>query len=299
MTALKKSLFLTFLIVGLTSCGTYRQPESFAEKMARYKANTDGRNIVPEYHVADVKMSSGRTIASIKSDSKKKAASDYSNKRLYFLTLYTQYNQLNKLTSSASPEIKVCPNFHSSLVEHKNKFPNYKNNKVDVDWNYLRDVVSKNPNSEGSQPVLSLPISKGTVRPKVKDVVANDSSNFDSDVVQEAFDTHVLKTYSELIELCEYGKSDNYYAYENLVTHVKKKNLNANSGNMGILLKTTLYSNEALIRSLKKAPKKVAPGKKTPSRGLASVNQQNPYTWEVHQRLGVEWANQYFEHLEK
>ena len=79
-----------------------------------------------------------------------------------------------------------------------------------------------------------------------------------------------------------------------LITYIKNNKFEASNQNMNTLLKTTVFSNIALMTSLEKQKPK------SQERSIASENtrQKNaPYAAEVISRLDVSWANQYFEYI--
>jgi hypothetical protein len=148
-----------------------------------------------------------------------------------------------------------------------------------------------------SHPELYLPVSKEGTTPRVIDVInsmkdgATDSAI--TEVMQNAINIHLSKTYTELRELCDFGSSNNYYIYENLTTHVKNNKFSATTDNMNILLKTTIFSNRALLTSLSK-DKPIQIG-----RSIASEKRPFPYSDEVIARLNVPWANDYFKFIKE
>ena len=114
------------LISFITSCAShYRRPESIQDKMARFKAKEDGVNKVPDYFTPAKNMlkSHGRTPASKKAQ--KDLSLSYNNKKLYFLTLYGQYVNLQAYSKHSAPEINICPNFHTAYIKYKEIFCNY------------------------------------------------------------------------------------------------------------------------------------------------------------------------------
>jgi hypothetical protein len=67
----------------------------------------------------------------------------------------------------------------------------------------------------------------------------------------DAFKLHLEKTLEEIKELCENGSGENYYAFENLITHMRaNKEYHRSKEAMESLLKITLFSNLALISAL-------------------------------------------------
>tara|TARA_R110000868_G_scaffold64597_2_gene194050 strand:+ start:22860 stop:23750 length:891 start_codon:yes stop_codon:yes gene_type:complete len=274
-------LILTSALV-VSACGHYSPPETFESKMARYQVKHDGAGVVPKIEAVEFRPTRSRAPASVIQDSNAEDVA-FSNKKLYFITLYRQYNELAAYSSSSSDKtIDQCPSFHSALVDHA--VP--KQNKVE--WAAKYDGQSIN-NDQYSRyfPELYLSMDTSSPTPRALDLARKDSQKTSS-YVQKAVDQHVDKTYAELAELCEYGTSDNYYAFENLHTEIRKKSVaQANSQGMGILLKTTVFSNKAVLESLKKH--------KAASRMPASTGLQVDYEFEVMKRLGVPWAKSYYQ----
>ncbi|MBC7712614.1 MAG: hypothetical protein H7177_04720 [Rhizobacter sp.] len=292
----------------LSSCAG---PESYHDKMARYSPQpTIGKNTVPQIDAQgfQFKASSKRSPASNESTgtSVEKTSSEeatLSNKKLYFLTLFGQYESMKKYAQSfEAPNVNICPHFHTSLLEHKSRKPagafsnvvNKDAKKFSYDSKRFND-----PQYVAGRPELSLPLSKDEVTPKVIDIfrsekVANNDSKM-NEMVHQAIDIHLANTYSEIRELCEFGVSNNYYIYENLITHIKNSEFKPAEKNMNTLLKTTIFSNIALVTSLDKI-------QATPMRSIASVEPKAkefsaPYANEVMSRLSVEWAKEYFDHI--
>ena len=169
----------------------------------------------------------------------------------------------------------------------------YKNNKK---FTYDAARLS-DPDYIAKRPELSLPLAKDEVTPKVVDIFRSDKSDMNdfkmNELVHKALDIHLAKTYSEIRELCEFGVSDNYYIYENLITHIKNSSFPPAEKSMDTLLKTTIFSNMALVTSIDKI-------QATPMRSIASVEAKSKdasYSNEVMTRLNVEWAKEYFESL--
>lgn len=268
----------------LSACGHYAPPETFEAKMARYQVNSGSSNVIPQIEPIAFRASSSRAPASAGVDPQGEKVG-FSNKKLYFVTLYRQYNQLAAYSSSTPRKITQCPNFHSALVDHSEMAaPN-------VTWKPHYDTSKLNDESYTRyHPELYLPMTSSSATPRVIDILKNNSS--DMSVVQSAIDRHVDKTYSELAELCEYGSSDNYYAFENLHTEIKRRDVaTPGPSGMRILLKTTVFSNKALIESM-------ARWNKSSSRAPASAMIPSyDFDGEVMKRFGVPWAKNYFHAL--
>jgi hypothetical protein len=293
------------LLAVLASCAG---PESYQSKMSRFKPKQYGINQVPEISSTGFEFSkkTGRLPASAeKGTSVETTQSDeatLSNKKLYFLTLFGQYESMKKYSSQFdAPAVNICPYFHNSLLEHKGRkpatFAGHVGTKNTKKFNYDLKKL-EDPKYVALHPELSLPLAKDEVTPKVIDIVRSQGQTMNEakidEMVHTAIDIHLSKTYAEIRELCEFGVSDNYYIYENLITHIKNSTFQPAEKNMNTLLKTTVFSNIALETTLDKI-------QATPMRSIASIAPKKdtsaPYSKELMTRLNVEWANEYFNYL--
>lgn len=313
---MKKSFILS--VASITLISSCAGPESYEQKMARYTPKVTGSNLVPQITSEGFnfknKVSNNRLPASAednkKSDSlntpqmseKNAEESTLSNKKLYFLTLLGQYETMKKFAYNfEAASVSICPQFHTSLLEHNEKKGITNNLKATTKFSYdvkkLNDTIYVN-----KRPELFLPLAKEETTPRVLDIIRSNRDNMNDakmdELVHKALDIHLAKTYSEIRELCEFGVSNNYYIYENLITHIKSNEFKAKESNMDTLLKTTIFSNIALVTSLEKGTEAKAMG-----RAIASITEATskssgtPYAKEVMVRLNVEWAKEYFEDL--
>lgn len=273
-------LFLTVTIAAqfLYSCASgLRRPESIQEKMRRYKTKIGQVNPVPEIPVvAGNWQQASRGPASI-SPFQNSQRVDYSNKKMYFFTLWMQYKTLKKFTKSENaPALNSCPKFHTSMVDEK--WDSHLNASGDkkIQWkNIQQQDISYFPE-------LHLSVSREHKLPKVKDEFKNLKfvDEYQS-TINQAMTNHMAKMFTELKELCEHGSSYNYYAFENLMTHTKEHSLMANNENMQKLLKTSIFANHLLIESLRKK---------------RSMGKYDMMINEINHRIGGQWVNAYFEH---
>ncbi|EQC48985.1 putative lipoprotein [Bacteriovorax sp. BSW11_IV] len=283
-----KLMAITLTALAVTSCGSnYKRPESIEAKMARFEDRRPYTNQVPLFQVQKYESHAMRGPASATS-SKTGEASKFTNKRLYFLSLYEQYTQLSRFSDKRSaPNINICPNFHTSLSDFKERnvqanFP------VTLTGNY------SNFNEEymvTHTPELLLPMTSDSQTPRVVDILkSQNNSESAKSLIDKAMGIHLAKTYSELVELCESGSSSNYYIYENLLTESKRKNiLTKDENGLNILLKTTVFSNMALIKSLNTKVEKQA------GRGIASTPEKSIVNDELFKRLNVNWSKDFFD----
>lgn len=291
----------------LLSCSHY---QSYNEGMNRFIPKTLSSNSVPEIKTkgfAFRKTQTGRFPASISEDiapgKKSTESTEFeaspSNKKLYFLTLFGQYENLKRFSSEFhAPKVEICPHFHTSILEIKEKSILKTKESPLVSKSYKLDYSRlKDEAYLAGRPELSLPVVKDEIYPKVVDILRSEGTSLNTakvaDTFNKALDIHLAKTYSELRELCEYGVSDNYYIYENLITHIKSTQFNAKSENLDTLLKTTVFSNMALVTSLDKNTVFQK------SRAISSVKKDpaNTYSTELISRLNINWATEYLEYI--
>lgn len=287
-------------VIGISStllgcAGSYQSPESIESKMHRYKSISGQVNKVPDMSVLagiNYKKKVGRGPRSYE---KKDIQAEHTNKKLYFLTLLTQYGTLSKYSNTSSVSaINICPSFHSILVDHKEKFENSGVNKISYKALNFKKLYSEtiyaSPELVSHYPELMLPISKKSLHPNVAEFMDKNKTADASKVMSKAIDIHLNKAHDELSELCETGTSSNYYIYENLMTHIKRQGFTANKTNMRTLLKTSIFTNIAIIKSFEKT------GSKKRGRTIASTSgEKEAYSDAIVERLGVDWSNQYFD----
>jgi hypothetical protein len=295
---------ITFSAILASACAG---PESYQSKMSRYTPKQYGINQVPDITSSGFQFSQkSRGPASRESaTSVEQSLSDeatMSNKKLYFLTLFGQYESMKKFAAEFdAPVVNICPHFHTSLIEHngrKGKGPMSRIPMRDTKKFAYDKTQWGNPDYVAAHPELSLPLAKEETTPRVIDIFRSQASTMTDakmdEMVHTALDIHLSKTYAEIRELCEQGVSDNYYIYENLITHIKNSSFGPQEKNMNTLLKTTVFSNIALVTALEKI-------QVTPMRSIASVEAKKdtsvPYSNELMTRLNVEWAHEYYDHL--
>jgi hypothetical protein len=285
---LMKNFILGVCAVVLISCGSYyRPPESIQSKMDRYEPKKKKTNIVPVALIKQYNFSN-RSPASVKFSRKKKIG--YSNKRLYFLTLYSQYLAMKRLTTSTNtPEQFSCPHFHTSLLTNKNILKKSKSLKPIE----LRSYDQQKFNDQSyltSHLELILPMNNFEVAPKAVDILKTADVAKHKEIIKSALNTHVVKTFNEVKELCDYGSSDNYYSYETLISQNNEKRILSPSKNsLSILLKNPVFFNMALLKNLEK---------KTNSRSIASTQQtekSDHLEREIIHRLNVGWSYGYYQ----
>jgi hypothetical protein len=264
--------------------------ESYQKKMERYQARTGENILVPEIKAANLPFQTPKQTRFPASKSASITDTSMTNKKLYFLSLYAQYESLKSISNNSNaPDIALCPSFHTGLVTYKEKHPVNQVSSSDKIFSYKKADLSSEAYVT-AHPELYLPVSKDDVTPKVIDMISKSDSNM-QEIVQNAVNLHLAKTYTELRELCDSGTSSNYYIYENLITHIKNAKFSPSTASMNILLKTTLFSNRAIITSINKPS--------TTGRTIASEKSKIPFTDEVVARFNAQWANDYFNFIKE
>lgn len=295
MKNLSNILLVFILISTFVACSsTYQRSESIEAKMARYQSQTQKESNVPSLQVMDPifkSMRQSRMPASIEPElASKKTNINYSNKRLYFLTLLSQYNQLRTFSERTTAKISICPNFHTAIVNHGEKANDMPKRSIKINFNKIT-----NSNKEellALFPELALPMSETGNYPKVIDLLQQQKTESSQQMVQKALEIHIVKTHNELQELCEHGSSNNYYTFENLVTQIDQfHSFRPSSKNLQLLYKTTIFTNMALINSLK-IPISSA------SNRMASTN-GDQFSNDVLNRIKAKWIKKYFQEIRK
>lgn len=159
-----------------------------------------------------VQKSAGRAPASVIEDD----LSEKSPRRVYFSALYHQYLTLGQYMGKKS-EVKFCPQFH--------------HDKVETDSGLVPKVTmyqSQSVEDEGRDYFPELAFNK----------------NF------SLRDYHkVIK--SEIETLCEEGTSDNFYKFDNLITHyAHKPSFHQDPKAMSSVLKIPVFANFYLVKML-------------------------------------------------
>ena len=253
---MRTNLSLITIFTLLSSCGSYyKKPESIEAKMARYTSKDESVNNVPDYMVSSYKYKGSRYPASADREEVNE-----SNKSVYFLSLYEQYQSMAELYPTNKKVIKYCPTFHQEILKKSPRVSVYKL-KNEIDFSKSSIVSSLDfDGQEASKKNLS-----------------------------QAMSIYMDQTYAELTQLCESGVSSNYYIYENFITLAQKNGvLGKNQDSLNALFKTTVFFNDALISSISDKEKI-----RTRGRSIASTKKlEVDYTQEAIRRLRATWAQE-------
>lgn len=249
---MKKTLILTTASLLLGACSNYSITPA---KQIRIGTGVETNSGMPNFYLSEQfvpkKKYIQRSIAST-SAVPERDLDEVNNKKVYFLTLLGQYKRLKNVLSNQSEDFKVCPFFHNSLVRQKEYLSTIDNSQASFNRNnYVKAMYT--PSTLPLYPELSLPINK-------KQNVYQYTSQFNNSIrnnnliegfVKVALEEHAQKNKKELEELCESGSSDNYYLFENLLTHFSEtQNFKSTLGSLKAVLKIPVFANLLLLRSV-------------------------------------------------
>jgi len=283
------STLLLSLATLLVACSHYQKPESFSDKMNRFQAKNLGENVVPQFPVLTYKnqtKTKGRAPAStpIENEKQEERYQTYSPKGLYFLSLYWQFREFKNYSSENLEAPKSCPHFHTALLNNQIQLGNDK--KTPKSFKNIEHMAWDKADTLNSNPEFFLPTESYKSTPTAFDQIIKNPKDA-AKITQAAINLHAQKMKSELNELCEYGTSDNYYAFESLITYAKdQKGLNSTSENIQSMFKTTILSNYALLNSMQEKNTGRAPS------SVGSIEQKNLLT-KILKNLNASWFNEY------
>ncbi len=287
-----QKIFIIFsLLTVVISCASYNGPESIDEKMSRYQARNKNQPTTPDMPIFHHKYIS-RAISSV-SANESIVLEKYSNKRIYFLTLLHQYNQARSILNIESPKVGICPNFHTSMINNSIGLNSSVKDKAVVDYGYIPFASYSKKEYYTTHPEMHLPLSHSGQHPSIVDSVVS-SKEVKPDInklVTTAYKVHLEKNYQELRTLCQNGQSRNYYVFENLITYIKShRNFSKSAFGMKSLLKTTIFSNIALMHAFKSMIPK--------GRSIASNSKEySTFEEEIFSRLDATWTKDYFREM--
>ncbi len=282
-----KIIFIFFL---LSSCASnYRPPESFGEKMERYSSKTKQQNLVPKTFAMDINYNSLKRRPASEDVAKKMMG--YTNSSLYFLSLFTQFKQIQKLSQKQAGTLKHCPHFHGEFLQiEKNHLPLVEGK---IDYSLLDKNLLYDENFLAKNPAFLLPTAQAENASTVRDKLDGTDFTKMNQIIEDALLVQQIKVLNELEELCEDGVSDNFYAYQNLITHINtQKNMVPSKKNIETLLKISLFYNMTLIESLKN-------NAKISKRSISSIKEEDAIDNQVLYRMNANWADDYMRNIPK
>lgn len=261
---MRKLLSMKTLLIGLLfiySCG--------------HAPRIENKNPVPKYENIVFKSyrNTSRTPASYLNKTTKLVKS--SNKTVYFLGLYDQYNRLKQFTDHNVREVDSCPRFHNDFLDYQKTHQiSYNRSEQKKTWSFGKMVKL----IRGNIKKLTLPELNLATEENKK---LSELSSLRREDISKAIAIHANNTKKEIEKICLTGNTENYYIYTNLVDYMEKNPSYKNSKSaFDTLMKTTLFSNIVLLKSLNTT--------KGTNRTLAS--NFNYIEQEIMLRLNASWA---------
>lgn len=295
---MKNKILAVVVLSSLVSCSFVKTEPAKPNPVADVSTGMPDFHIINDYHLAKqgkierkpaaFEMAKGET-----SNDDDLSINAFSNRKIYFLTLLSQYYELKNLGKIESPEVTICPSFHTDVVNNVQHIK--KSMKNSIDFTQLKydfnKVIHREAEYLSLYPELSLPLTSDHSHPAVFDGINEKTSKKFPEFFKTGYSVHVAKTYKELSDLCEKGQTDNYYVFENLVTYFKSHpDFKDDKKAMKAILKSTIFANMVLIKSLNMQVE--------PERKLASVDQKinyNSFEEEILKRLEANMVRSYFE----
>lgn len=193
-----------------------------------------------------------------------------SDKNMYFLSLYSQYKTIAKLTQTTAASF-ICPQFHNEILNTTIKA----NDVVNV-LNSKPQSLMRNPYAVVKNPSLSLNY-KGT---NVYDYLNSKNIwNKANKVIIKALTGHNDLNLKELNQLCESGSSEGFYAFKNMVSYYSTNSFAYSHQSMPAFLKIPVVANILILNNYSKAI--------------------SPFEKEVINSLNISWFSSYLEELKK
>ncbi|MBL7664601.1 MAG: hypothetical protein JNM93_05665 [Bacteriovoracaceae bacterium] len=233
------NLYALFFLVGCATASieVAQQAESFNRVETHEVASG-----MPNFYLMDYKFTNQRAPASSESGRK---FQEVSNKKIYFLTLYSQHLILKNYLNHKTETLNSCPQFHHELLINDDALKS-------VSEKSQTSVVNNSQYSSLSEsqlayfPELALTLAnKNEVHQMMKGKASVEK------LVNEALLVHYQKNLSELETLCEYGRSDNYYIFENTINYFETRpELLKTPVAIRAVLKIPVAANMLLIHSL-------------------------------------------------
>lgn len=251
--------FFTFL--ALVSCSSLDRANVTDIESVKVTSKEDRSRVFFRPYTPKV---ANRSIASIKSEK------DLSHKNAYFLSLYSQYKTISKLTHTKS-ELNVCPQFHNEILSTNIKA----NDVVSINSSSLKNLMT-NPYAVVQNPSLSLNY-KGTnvYNYLTKKNVWNKANK----VIKKALVSHNKLNLNELNQLCETGASEGFYAFQNMVSYYSTNSFAYSKQSMPAFLKIPVVANILILNNY--------------SKKISS------YESEVISSLNISWFSNYLNDLKK
>lgn len=226
---------LSFLtIIALVSCSSLDKANTVDIESVKVTSKEERSRVFFRPYTPKV---STRSIASVKNET------DLSDKNAYFLSLYSQYKTMSKLTHTKE-ELNVCPQFHNEILSADIKA----NEVVSLNNSSFKNLMT-NPYAVVQNPSLSLNY-KGT---NVYNYLTSKKVwNKANRVVKKALISHNDLNLKELNQLCETGSSEGFYAFKNMVSYYSTNSFAYSKQSMPAFLKIPVVANILILNNYSK-----------------------------------------------
>lgn len=236
-----KKVILGILFITLTSCS---QTTLKQQKLSSY----ENHKTLPHFEVSkdlvekavEKTKNQNRQTASVSSPQK----DELSSKDVYFVSVYEQYQTLGQFYPQYYKELKSCPHFHNLKIENQRAQFVKMSPKAEEVYSHAKEEQSAskypelNLTDEHSQPL--------------KNIIGQTNEEEFVQKFELAHKNYLERNYQELVDLCEYGYSSNYYIYENLKRHLAQNKSNSKLVSLVAISKTLVFSNLLVIASHEK-----------------------------------------------
>jgi hypothetical protein len=232
---------------------------------------------MPNYYLMDFKFKkeASRAPAAIRKD-EPTAVGELKNRKLYFMTLYSQYLWMGKVLDKKD-DLKYCPQFHHEKVVFNSSIGQLKSRYSDLQ---LKDqkIESFDQKDLPFFPEMALVVKEDKIKQR----------NLDAQL-RSGLERHFEVNEKELKILCERGRSDNFYVFSNLNDHFQKNpNFHYSKEAFKALLKTPIFSNILLFHSMLGDRMKTAKAV-----SYYPYEMMNEFEKEIVKRVDVGWVKQY------
>ena len=242
---LVKKLCVVFTLLYFLACVSSQQNSGPITR----RAGPDSLNLVPRFTLLKDTHWRPRVLAS--KDLGKLSFMEFSNKQVYFSTLFWQFQKLKAFRLGPFQNIRYCPSFHSAFLELKKKSPSPV--KLNGDGVVLQKLIDLKPKKEimAIFPEMALPLTHTLGASTLYEVLSKYSHDAPYDLLVQGINIHTKKIYQELQQLCHTGYSQNYFIFENLISYVHQNpHFKNGAAPLLSLLESTVFFNFIFLNFL-------------------------------------------------
>ena len=240
-----KKRYMSLILVSLMGCSTVNNTKTKSGYERIEVSQTE--YLKPDFYIENVKsLKKSRKIASVVNLEGEKRFNSLSNRQLYFLTIYKQYQNFGTILGK-SASVNSCPSFHGVLLDNESiTKANYAMYTSNIDLS----KVENHPSLVTSYPIMAIPYSDSE---DLYSRLENKGYEKDDIYLSEALNNYYRLQEKEVEVLCDKGVSPGYYIYENLVTYFKQDaSFHSTKEGLKALLKVPVLANMLILDNLKK-----------------------------------------------